>query len=229
MEERLFIIGCIILLINISMILIRKYYKPISSNKLFKDIYSWVDAGWTSLIASAFIMFFLIQAFKIPSGSMNNTLIEGDHIFVNKFIYGIRRPFLQTGNRYIKIQNIKRGDIVVFQCPPKAMTVFERSTGITKDFIKRCVGIAGDTIEIKNNKLFVNGKLIYEPYVISINENHAECNNFGPIVIPQGHYMMLGDNRDVSFDSRFWGTLPDKYIKGKAFCIYWPISRWRLL
>jgi signal peptidase I len=256
MEQKLFIVGCIILAINIIMLIIKKYFKVSSSHKFFKFIFSWIDSGWSSCILASFIMFFCIQAFKIPSGSMRNTFIEGDHIFVNKFIYGIRRPFIQIGPRYVKLRNVRRGDIVVFQCPPQAMTLFERSTGIKKDFIKRCIGIEGDIIEIKGGQLFVNNKLIHEPYV-SFSNNIIPCkksvsvfhnretyqkawemgtlyfnpvtDNFGPITVPKGHYMMLGDNRDVSFDSRLWGPLPDKYIKGKAFCIYWPVKRWKLL
>ncbi|MDR0915480.1 MAG: signal peptidase I [Endomicrobium sp.] len=258
MEYKLFIVGFIMLAINIILILIKHYFQISLSHKLLKFIYSWIDSAWAAFILASFIMFFCIKSFKIPSGSMKNTLIEGDHIFVNKFIYGIRRPFVQIGPRYFKWHNIHRGDIVVFQCPPQAMTLFEQATGVKKDFIKRCIGIEGDTIEIKDRQLFVNKQLIHEPYVIFSNKIIPYKNNvnvlyiynkdtyqkewergnlcfnpltddFGPVTIPKGHYMMLGDNRDVSFDSRFWGPLPDKYIKGKAFCIYWPITRWKIL
>jgi signal peptidase I len=256
MEQKLFIVGCIMLAINIIMLLIKQYFHMSSTHRLFKYIYSWINSGWSAFILASFIMFFCIQAFKIPSGSMKNTFIEGDHIFVNKFVYGIRRPFIQTGSRYLKLHNVHRGDIIVFQCPPQAMTLFEQANGVKKDFIKRCIGIEGDIIEIKNRKLFVNNKLIHEPYVIFKSKIIPHKNNFniiynkdvyqksweqgtlcfnpltddfGPVTVPKGHYMMLGDNRDVSFDSRFWGPLHDKYIKGKAFCIYWPIKRCRIL
>jgi signal peptidase I len=201
-------------------------------------------------------MFFFIQAFKIPSGSMRMTFLEGDHLFVNKFIYGFHVPF-SDGKRVFSLKNIARGDIVVFKCPPEALTVSERAAGIKKDYIKRCIAVAGDKVEIKDKKLFVNGIPVEESYVNyddpsvfqSFNLFNSESeyqqawetgkfttippnfvrDNFGPVTVPENCYMMLGDNRDFSFDSRFWGPLPDKYIKGKALITYWPVKRIRII
>ncbi|MDR3275353.1 MAG: signal peptidase I [Endomicrobium sp.] len=257
MEFKLFIAGCILFIAAMIMLAVKKYFKSLLSQKLFKNAYSWIDTGWTSLIIASFIMFFFIQAFKIPSGSMRNTLLEGDHLFVNKFIYGFHIPFTSHGKRYLALKNVNRGDIVVFQCPPEALTISERKAGIKKDFIKRCVAFAGDVVEIKDKKLFVNGIGVDDKYVVfndvkifktfNLFKNLQEYqkswetgkfalipaifvrDSFGPITVPEGQYMMLGDNRDFSFDSRFWGPLPDKYIKGKALFIYWPINRWRII
>jgi signal peptidase I len=235
---------------------IRKYFENTLHYNFFKNIYCLIDALWTSLIMASIIMFFFIQAFKIPSGSMRNTLLEGDHLFVNKFIYGFHIPFTNNGRRYLSLRNVSRGDIVVFQCPPEALTISERGSGIKKDFIKRCVAVADDVVEIRDKKLFVNGINVNEEYVV-LNDteiikspnlfkdknkyqktwetgkftifNISVRDNFGPISIPKGYYMMMGDNRDFSSDSRFWGPVADKYIKGRALFIYWPINRLRII
>ncbi|MDR0956626.1 MAG: signal peptidase I [Endomicrobium sp.] len=257
MELKLFIVGCIFFSVAMSMLAIKKTFKDLASNIFFNKFYSWIDTAWSALIIASFIMFFFIQAFKIPSGSMRNTLLEGDHLFANKFIYGFHIPFTSSGKRYKALKNINRGDIVVFQAPHEALTVYEIEKGIKKDFIKRCVAIAGDKVEIKNKNLYINDVYIIEPYVVfndlnmlksfnlfTNNKDYQESwqkgkfaaipttfirDNFGPVIVPEGHYMMLGDNRDFSFDSRFWGPLNDKYIKGKALILYWPIKRWRII
>jgi signal peptidase I len=258
MELKLFIVGCILFVTAMVLLAIKKYFKTQKSQRNFKTIYSWFDMLWSSIIIASFIMFFFVQSFKIPSGSMRETLLEGDHLFVNKFIYGFKIPFAESDKRYLALRNIKRGDIVVFQAPPEALTGFEREQGITKDFIKRCVAVAGDRLEIIDKKLYINGVCNKEPYAVFkddavlkksfdlliSNENYQESwkkgnfaqisetlirDNFGPVIVPDGHYMMMGDNRDLSSDSRFWGPLPGKYIKGKALFLYWPIKRWRLI
>jgi signal peptidase I len=257
MELKLFISGCIVFAIAMIMQIFKKRFKTQTSKKLFQNVYSWVDTIWTSLIIASFIMFFFIQAFKIPSGSMRNTLIEGDHLFLNKVFYGFRVPFKYTGKRYWALKKIERGDIIVFQCPPNALTPYERMHGIKKDFIKRCIGVAGDKIEIRDKKLYINDVFMKEVYVIYGDEKKFESmklfenekdyqkswengkfstlppafirDNFGPIIVPQGCYMVMGDNRDFSFDSRFWGPLHDEYVKGKAMFLYWPITRWKFI
>jgi len=256
-ELRLFLIGCVIFVLAMFMLCAKKYFKTLNSNFFFKIIYSWLDTLWTSLIIASCIMFFFVQAFKIPSGSMRDTFIEGDHIFVNKFIYGFRIPFSKNGKRYLAFKNVNRGDIVVFQCPHEALTLSERELGIKKDYVKRCIAIAGDVVKIENKKLFVNGIYTNDSYAIfndvSIfqkfnlfvsQRKYQEAwksgkfisipmifirDNFGPVVVPKGYCMMMGDNRDFSFDSRFWGPLSDKHIKGKALFLYWPIKRWRII
>ena len=253
MEIKLFIAGCIFLVIAIIMQLVKKrFIKTQKANKAFADVYSWVDTLWTALIIASIIMYFIIQAFKIPTGSMEKTLLVGDHLFAMKFIYGFRVPFTD-GKRILPIKQVKKGDIVIFQCPPPALSVLERAEGVKKDYIKRCVALAGDKVEIKDKKLYVNDIEMQESYVnyedsetyknFNLFETQEEYqkaweqgqfatlpvafvrDNFGPVIVPKGHYMVLGDNRDASFDARFWGPLPDKYLKGQALVNYWPIKR----
>lgn len=257
MEIKLFIIGCIFLVLAIIMQLAKKkFIKTEKANKVYENVYSWVDTLWSALIIASVIMYFIIQAFKIPTGSMRMTLLENDHLFAMKFIYGLRVPF-SDGKRVLPIKNIKKGDIVIFQCPPSALSVMERAEGIKKDYIKRCVALAGDKVEIKNKKLFINDVEMQEDYVTyADSETYANFNlfesqqdyqkawedgqfttlpvafvrdNFGPVIVPEGHYMVLGDNRDYSFDARFWGPLPDKYLKGQALVVYWPLKRIRYI
>ncbi len=222
----------------------------------YHEIYEWVETGWSAILLAAFLMYFFIQAFKIPSGSMRNTLLEGDHLFVNKFVYGFHMPFAD-GKRYWPLKTVKRGDIIVFQCPPEALTLAEREEHVDKDFIKRCIGIGGDVIEVKNKVVFVNGQSQKENYtsfadpsvypapkMFPTSEQYQRAweagtfanlssdavrDNFGPVLVPAGHYFCMGDNRDRSFDSRFWGPLPDKLLKGRALFLYWPITRVRLV
>ena len=207
--------------------------------KAIAEAKEWADTLIWSGFFAFIIMYFFLQAFKIPSGSMRNTLLEGDHLFVNKFVYGTRLYYPDiTGGFKINMKRIwvikkpKRGDIVVFAAPPEALEPFEREAGVKKDFVKRCIGIPGDKIEIRKKKLYLNGVLQNEPYVIYYdvyNNNIPQRDNFGPITVPPDHYLMLGDNRDNSKDSRFWGTLEAKYIKGSPLLIYWPPKRVRLV
>ena len=140
MEIKLFIAGCIFLVLAIIMQLVKKkFIKTEKANKAFTDVYSWVDTLWTALIIASIIMYFIIQAFKIPTGSMEKTLLVGDHLFAMKFIYGFRVPFTD-GKRILPIKQVKKGDIVIFQCPPPALSVIERAEGIKKDYIKKTIG-----------------------------------------------------------------------------------------
>ena len=161
---------------------------------------------------------------------MRNTLLEGDHLFVNKFIYGTRifYPDISSGfkikmKRFWVIKKPKRGDVVVFSAPPEALEPYEREAGVKKDFVKRCIGVDGDKIEIKRKQLYINDVLQKEPYVVFsdvYNDNISQRDNFGPITIPTGHYLMLGDNRDNSDDSRDWGFVPEENLIGKAFGVW---------
>lgn len=173
-----------------------------------------VEAIAVAIILALFIRAFVVQAFKIPSGSMKDTLLIGDHILVNKFIYGVKIPFTQQ--TLIPITDPERGDIIVFKFPEDP----------DKDFIKRVVGIEGDVIEIRDKMLFVNGKPMKYPQAIFDDSQVfpdalQPRDNFGPVTVPPGHLFVMGDNRDHSYDSRFWGFVDLDAVKGKAFIIYW--------
>ena len=173
-----------------------------------------IEAILVAIVLALFIRTFVIQAFKIPSGSMKQTLLIGDHILVNKFIYGVKIPFLQT--TIIPITNPKRGDIVVFKFPEDP----------SKDFIKRVIGVAGDVVEVRDKKVYVNNKLLNHDFGIHTDSYILPASvqprdNFGPIVVPPHSLFVMGDNRDQSYDSRFWGFVDLKAVKGKALMIYW--------
>ena len=221
-----------LLYITIAIIILRivsgwgiKKYKKGFLKKFFYELREWMNAGLWAVVIALFVMSFIIQAFKIPSGSMENTFLIGDHLFVNKFIYGIRIPFNRE-KRILTIKEPRRGDIIVFEYP----------LDTSKDYIKRCVALSGDKIEIKDKKVYVNDELLNEPYVQHkdpniysaagyVPSNRRRRDNFGPIIIPEGEIFVMGDNRDFSSDSRFWGPLPVKYIKGAALFRYWPPAR----
>ena len=167
----------------------------------------YAEAIVIAVVLALFIRTFVVQAFKIPSGSMKPTLLVGDHILVNKFIYGIKIPF--SDKTIIKLGKPKRGDVVVFKYP----------LDTKKDYIKRVVGLPGDKVELENKQLFINGKITDDPHAsYSI---YGNLRNFGPVTVPVHHLFVMGDNRDESSDSRVWGFVPDAYLKGKAFLIYW--------
>ncbi|MEW5744916.1 MAG: signal peptidase I [Nitrospirota bacterium] len=179
-----------------------------------KKLWEYTKAIGTALILALIIRAYVVQAFKIPSGSMIPTLLIGDHILVNKFIYGTTIPF--TDNRVLVLAKPERGDIVVFKYPEDP----------SKDFIKRVVGVEGDVVEARNKAVFVNGKRVVEPYVqytdASVRMGGMEPrDNFGPYLVPKGRIFVMGDNRDQSYDSRYWGYVDTKLLKGKAFIIYW--------
>lgn len=174
----------------------------------------YTEAIVIAVLLALFIRSFVVQAFKIPSGSMLSTLQIGDHLLVNKFIYGVKLPV--TGTVVIPWKDPKRDDIVVFKYPK------DRAT----DYIKRVVGVAGDTIEIKNKQVYVNGKAVENPYIQFTDKNIMKASagprdNMGPVKVPEHSLFMMGDNRDNSYDSRFWGFVPLKDVLGKAFILYW--------
>jgi signal peptidase I len=187
-------------------------YKAIPAKK--SKLRENVEAIIIAIILALFIRTFIVQAFKIPSGSMIPTLQIGDHILVNKFIFGVKIPFVNK--TIIPYKNPKTGDIIVFQYPVEP----------DKDFIKRVIGCPGDVVQVKNKKVFVNNVplnhdpgMFTDPHVIS-GQIHSR-DNFGPITVPADSYFVMGDNRDNSYDSRFWGFVDDTKIRGKALIIYW--------
>ena len=173
-----------------------------------------IEAIIVAIILALFIRTFIVQAFKIPSGSMKETLQIGDHILVNKFIYGVKIPFLRT--TIIEVKNPKRNDIVVFKFPEDP----------GKDFIKRVIGVAGDVVEHRDKKVYVNNEpvddifgMYTDPHIFP--GSFQPRDNFGPVTVPPGSLFVMGDNRDHSYDSRWWGFVNLKAVQGKAFMIYW--------
>ena len=185
-----------------------------TKGKTKSKIQEYIEAIIIAILIAVFIRTFIIQAFKIPSRSMVPTLLVGDHLLVNKFIYGVKIPYFRK--TIIPITNPQSGDIVVFIYPN------DRS----KDFIKRVIGVAGDTIEIKNKKIFINGKEYTDTYGIYSDKviypgSIQPRDNFGPVTVPPESLFVMGDNRDESADSRYWGFVDLKDVEGKAFIIYW--------
>jgi signal peptidase I len=173
-----------------------------------------IEAIIIAVLLALVIRTFIIQAFKIPSGSMLPTLQIGDHILVSKFIYGVKMPF--TGATLIPITDPKPNDIVVFQYPKNPEL----------DYIKRVIATAGDTVEIRDKKIMINGKpfvdthgVFKDPLILPAAA--APRDNFGPVTVPAGKIFAMGDNRDNSFDGRFWGFVDLKAVRGKAWIIYW--------
>lgn len=184
------------------------------SMKQFRDT---IEAVVVALLLAFIIRAFVVQAFKIPSGSMLETLQIGDHLLVTKFAYDVRLPsniWLDTTDGKVLMQtgDPERGDIIVFKFPED-----ER-----KDFIKRVIGLPGETLEVRDKVVYINGEPIDEPYVHHTKADMAPIrDNFGPIVVPENEYFVMGDNREGSYDSRWWGTVKRQKIVGKALVIYW--------
>ena len=190
-----------------------------------KPLRETIEAIIIALVLALVIRAFCVQAFKIPSSSMEDTLLIGDHILVSKFAYGMQVPrpamitvmglsvpFFETQLKPIW-GSVKRGDVIVFRFPGDR----------NKDYIKRVIGISGDKVEVKNKRIFINGKAWEDKVGVfkGSQGGRAEmADNFGPYTVPDGKVFVMGDNRDRSFDSRFWGPVEINDIKGKAFVIY---------
>ncbi len=179
----------------------------------------WIESIVIAFILAVIIRTFVIQAFKIPTGSMRPTLLEGDIILVNKFLYGAKIPF--TDLRTPKINDPQRGDCIVFIYPENPK----------KDFIKRLVGLPGESLEIRKGVIFINGKPVLDPAFREIfYYNRGDLAQEGQIItIPKDSYFVLGDNSASSQDSRYWGFVPKNNILGKAILIYWPPKRIRII
>jgi signal peptidase I len=184
----------------------------------------YAEAIFFAIILTVVVRTFVIQAFRIPSGSMEKTLLVGDFLFVNKFLYGAHVPFINASLPAVRAP--RRGDIIVFKYPKDT----------TKDFIKRAIGVPGDQVEIRDKVVYINDHPLDEKYVRFLDSHirprsygqpgitppgAGNKDNFGPITVPKGWLFMMGDNRDNSDDSRFWGLLDQRLIKGKAMFIYW--------
>jgi signal peptidase I len=173
-----------------------------------------------AVILALFIRTFVVQAFKIPTGSMEENLLIGDHLLVNKFVFGPTESRLERA--LLPIGTVKRGDVIVFKYPEEP----------DRDFIKRVIGLPGETLELREKKVYINGQPLDEPFVHFLqppstsSELHEMTSfdvreRYGPVAVPANQYFVMGDNRDNSQDSRYWGFLPRDYIKGKAWVIYW--------
>src|SRR5687767_14047220 len=170
-----------------------------------------------AVILALFVRNWVVQAFKIPTGSMENNLLIDDHLLVNKFVFGPEPTDLERA--VLPVRDIRRRDIVVFKYPDQP----------ERDFIKRVIGLPGETIELRNKKVYVNGNPLDEPYVHFLEPSHGSSEvtsfdvreRYGPVTVPPDQYFVMGDNRDNSQDSRYWGFLPRELIKGKALMIYW--------
>ncbi len=183
--------------------------KAANRKDYFRD---FVETVVTAVVLALILRAFVVQTFRIPSGSMEDTLLVGDFLIVNKFIYGIKVPFTDTHLRGIREPN--RGDVIVFQYPdpdPRAKK---------ENYVKRCVGVPGDIIELKNNVLYVNGEAVEEDF-IKLKPPTPRWSTFGPVKVPEESLFMMGDNRNWSADSRDWGFLDQGLLKGKAVVIYW--------
>jgi len=179
----------------------------------------WGEPIIIAVILALFIRAFFIQAFKIPSGSMKPTLQEGDKIMVNKLLFGPKIPF--TDYRLPALRGPRRGDIIVFVYPVDG-----------RDFIKRLAAVGGETIEIADGNILINGEPIKDPPEI-LRTYYYNRSVYGqrdrPIGVPEENYFVLGDNSNSSQDSRYWGFVPEENIIGRAMFIWWPPWRWQVL
>jgi signal peptidase I len=173
-----------------------------------------------AVILALFIRTFVVQAFKIPTGSMENNLLVGDHLLVNKFVFGPTESVIER--TLLPVNTVGRGDIVVFKYPEEP----------ERDYIKRVIGLPGEKLELRAKRIYINDQPLDEPYVHFLEPPRAEADmhevtstdlreRFGPVTVPANEYFVMGDNRDNSQDSRYWGFLPRDYIKGRALIIYW--------
>jgi signal peptidase I len=233
------------------------FKKPAAGEKdgvprAIREDLEWSETIFSAVLLASVVMYLFIQAFKIPSGSMERTFLIGDHLFVNKIIYGVRIPY--TDRKLFRLFKVDRGDIVIFRFPSEDPAEFQcGGSQYGKDFIKRVVGLPGDTVEVRDGDLYVNGEKRQEPW-----SQHTDSfrfpkgannvkpdqfqkfwedrmlgrmysdyirDNFGPVTVPAGSYMVMGDNRDRSCDSRYWGPVPGNLIKGRAWFTYWPPGR----
>ncbi|MDF1615729.1 signal peptidase I [Desulfurivibrio dismutans] len=186
-----------------------------SRKSVFRE---YAEAIIVALVLALLIRTFVVQAFKIPSGSMEPTLLIGDHLLVNKFTYGVRNPF--NGEVWISLQEPARYDVVVFRYPRNP----------SQDYIKRIIGLPGETVEIRDKKVYIDGEPLDDPRAVFRDDDilppsRQPRDNFGPVTVGPDELFTLGDNRDNSHDGRFWGMVETTALRGKAFVLYWSWDR----
>jgi signal peptidase I len=204
----------------------------------FRFLWDWMRSFIIAVGLFLVIRTFVVEAFKIPTGSMENTLLVGDFLLVNKAVYGAEVPI--AGIRLPAIERPERGDIIVFEWPEDP----------SKNFVKRLIGLPGDTLEMRDGGVLLNGSRLAERYVVHTEPDddrsaqefswqdkylvrraearvgyHPSRNNWGPLVVPERKYFVLGDNRDNSYDSRYWGFVPDSLVKGRPLLVYYSYAR----
>ncbi len=176
-----------------------------------KKFAKYLEIAADTLLFVFFVQAFVVQAFVVPTSSMEDTLLIGDHLLVNKLYYA---PYSTKFEKFIlPVGKVKRGDIVVFKFPKDPRF----------DYVKRVIGLPGDIVEVKDGHAYVNGKMIDGPYVRFKSTPYIPP-DFGPVVVPQNHLFVMGDNRNNSYDSRFWGFLPMDHLRGRPWIIYWSIK-----
>ena len=187
--------------------------------KLKAQARDWIESILIAFVLAMFIRTFFFQAFKIPSGSMRMTLLEGDRLLVNKLRYGAKIPF--TNKRLPGFGKPKRGDVIVFVFPEDHK----------RDFIKRLIALGGETVEIRSGDIYINNKLIEDPRIKNVYYyNRGDYGNMNQkVLVPPGDYFVLGDNSGSSHDSRYWGFVPESDLIGRAELIYWPPNRIRFI
>jgi len=190
--------------------------RPHSSDHPKSRLRQNVESLALAILVALLIRSSVVEAFWVPSGSMLPTIQIGDHLFVNKLAYGLHVDVPFTTRTYVlkRWRPLQRGDIVVFVSP------VDRNV----DLIKRIVAVAGDTVEVRQKKLFIDGQPLTDPHATFTDQRNTEAiprDNFGPVTVPEGKFFVMGDNRDQSYDSRFWGPVPIGDIKGLAVIVYW--------
>jgi signal peptidase I len=186
----------------------------------------YAEALILALVLAVGIRTTMVQAYEIPSGSMEPTLLVGDHLLANKIVYGLRTPDsifgfripgLPYGRYLFHLESVRRGDVIIFVSPPEPSI----------DLIKRVIAIGGDTVQIKHGRVWLNGEPMSDPHAhFTVDDAARTANsprdNFGPVTVPAGMLFVMGDNRDNSYDSRYWGFVPLGNVEARAMVIYWP-------
>ncbi len=192
---------------------------PPKKGHVYRETTGYIKALFWALIIAFLVKSSIAEPYRIPSSSMEDTLLIGDFIISNKMIYGSKIPF--TGIRLPAIRHPQQGDVITFKFP------LDRRT----DYVKRCVAVEGQKVEVIDKVLYVDGEPYPDPEYAKYEDstaiargNHAVRDNFGPRIIPRGYVFAMGDNRDRSYDSRFWGPLPIELIEGKVEIIQWSIA-----